>query len=123
MVMFMFNRITIEHNKVVREKTNEQKRSEYYKSYNKYRNETASEYVKFYKSRKWVNMRAFVMAQNNWICQHCLMNDYVVHADVVDHIVPTRVDWSKRLELTNLQSLCDSCHKVKTLEDKKKYGL
>ncbi|PFK07818.1 HNH endonuclease, partial [Bacillus cereus] len=39
---------------------------------------------------------------------------------VVDHIIPIRVDWSKRLEPMNLQTLCHACHNKNTKEDEKK---
>ncbi|WP_257209511.1 HNH endonuclease [Bacillus toyonensis] len=30
------------------------------------------------------------------------------------------MDWSKRLELTNVQTLCHTCHNKKTKEEKRK---
>ena len=49
----------------------------------------------------------------NPICMRCSE----APATLADHIVPIRVDPGRRLDVTNLQSLCDSCHKVKTDED------
>ncbi|MEC2504384.1 HNH endonuclease, partial [Bacillus cereus] len=46
--------------------------------------------------------------------------DIIKIGDVVDHIIPIRVDWSKRLEPSNLQTLCHACHNKKTKEDEKK---
>ncbi|PAE58568.1 HNH endonuclease, partial [Bacillus licheniformis] len=31
-------------------------------------------------------------------------------ADMVHHIVEVKQDWSKRLDLSNLESLCNACH-------------
>jgi 5-methylcytosine-specific restriction protein A len=45
-----------------------------------------------------------------------------VDADVVDHIIPIEVDWSKRLDKSNLQPLCHSCHAKKTADDVREYG-
>lgn len=42
-------------------------------------------------------------------------------AEMVDHVIPIRVDPSRRLDLTNLQSLDNKCHAVKSAEDKLKY--
>ncbi|MDK1740083.1 HNH endonuclease [Dellaglioa algida] len=43
------------------------------------------------------------------------MRDNVVRrADVVDHITPLKIDWSKRLDWNNWQGLCHSHHNVKT---------
>ncbi|WP_212967129.1 HNH endonuclease [Lederbergia ruris] len=53
---------------------------------------------------------------------HCLQDDKFTKADVVDHIIPIIVDWSRRLDDTNCQSLCHGCHNVKSAEDRKKYG-
>ena len=47
----------------------------------------------------------------------CLLKGIVKKADLVDHIVPIREDWSKRLDSTNLQSLCYRCHREKTRKD------
>jgi 5-methylcytosine-specific restriction protein A len=38
----------------------------------------------------------------------------------VDHIVERSDDDSKRLNWDNLQSLCHSCHNIKTAEEKRK---
>ena len=39
------------------------------------------------------------------LCVQCRSNDIIKIGDVVDHIIPIRMDWSKRLEPTNLQTL------------------
>ncbi|MDT2783617.1 HNH endonuclease [Enterococcus asini] len=44
-------------------------------------------------------------------------------ATLADHIIPVRVDWSLRLDKDNIQPLCESCHAVKTREEKQKYNL
>ena len=49
------------------------------------------------------------------ICCRCGCN-----AEMVDHIVPVRKDWSRRLDPGNLQALCCKCHKMKT--DRMDYG-
>lgn len=56
------------------------------------------------------------------LCLHCKDNRKIKVADMVDHIIPIKVDPSLKLKLENLQSLCNPCHNRKTAEDKKKYG-
>ncbi|WP_438800582.1 HNH endonuclease [Bacillus cereus] len=56
------------------------------------------------------------------LCLHCKNNRKITVADMVDHIIPIKVDPSLKLKLENLQSLCNPCHNRKTAEDKKKYG-
>ncbi|MFS1513428.1 HNH endonuclease [Chengkuizengella sp. SCS-71B] len=48
------------------------------------------------------------------LCQHCLKQKKITRSDMVDHITPIKEDWSLRLDLINLQSLCHSCHNKKT---------
>lgn len=76
----------------------------------------------FYHSKEWKRVRRVALIRDKHLCQHCLAKKRITPADVVDHVVPVRVDWNKRLSLNNLQSLCNSCHNKKTAEDKKKYG-
>ncbi|MFS1513957.1 HNH endonuclease [Chengkuizengella sp. SCS-71B] len=41
---------------------------------------------------------------------------------MVDHITPIKEDWSLRLDLCNLQSLCHCCHNKKTAEEVSRRG-
>jgi 5-methylcytosine-specific restriction protein A len=75
----------------------------------------------FYHSREWERLRQAALARDHYLCQHCLQHNRITRATIVDHIVPISVDWSKRLSLDNLQSLCHACHNRKTAEDKRKY--
>ncbi|GKT04455.1 HNH endonuclease [Furfurilactobacillus entadae] len=54
-----------------------------------------------------------VLTRDHGLCQSCLRRGVVREGRVVDHIVALRDDWSKRLELANLQTLCDECHDEK----------
>lgn len=90
-------------------------------SYDKARLRDNPTYVAFYKTGAWRNTRKVALMRDEWLCQHCLQSDVYKPAEMVDHIVPTLVDWEKRLELDNLQSLCNACHNRKTAEDISKY--
>ncbi|WP_031405286.1 HNH endonuclease [Geobacillus vulcani] len=76
----------------------------------------------FYHSKEWQRVRQVALVRDNYLCQHCLRNNRITSAEVVDHVIPIRVDWSLRLSLGNLQSLCNACHNKKTAEDKQRYG-
>lgn len=78
---------------------------------------------KFYKSKSWKKTREQVLIRDKGLCQSCLKNKRITMASIVDHIIPLKIAWEKRLDMNNLQSLCQSCHNQKTAEDKKKYGL
>lgn len=58
---------------------------------------------------------------DRYLCQMCLKVNRVTSATLVDHIIPIRVDPSRRLDLTNLQSLDAGCHAIKTAQDKIRY--
>lgn len=58
---------------------------------------------------RWERVRAMKIACNP-ICELCATKGLTVVADDVHHIVPIRVDSSKRLDMRNLQSLCRRCH-------------
>ncbi|MEC2595813.1 HNH endonuclease, partial [Bacillus cereus] len=65
-------------------------------------------------------MRELIYRRDHGLCVQCRSKDIIKIGDVVDHIIPIRVDWSKRLEPSNLQTLCHACHNKKTKEDEKK---
>jgi plasmid replication initiation protein len=67
--------------------------------------------VKFYASAAWRRLRVKVIEEEQGKCQMCgrsyKEDGVVIH---VDHIVPLSVDWSRRLDETNLQLLCEDCN-------------
>ncbi|WP_212925341.1 HNH endonuclease [Oceanobacillus sp. J11TS1] len=76
--------------------------------YNQYkRNSKANA---FYHSPEWRRVRELALIRDNHLCQRCLKEKKITKAQVVHHIVELLVDWSKRLDLDNLESLCHSCH-------------
>jgi len=78
------------------------------KYYNKHVRDKQS--TSFYKSREWKQTRQLVLLRDNYLCQSCLKQDRVVPAVMVHHIVELKQDWNKRLDLNNLESMCNSCH-------------
>ena len=79
------------------------------KAYNFHRNVEENDYVKFYHSTEWKHKRQEILERDYGLCQRCGMD-----AELVDHIIPSKDDWSDRLNNDNLQSLCRGCHKIKT---------
>lgn len=63
---------------------------------------------RFYNSKLWKDLSAYKLKKANYICEECGGIATDVH-----HIVPILEDWSKRLDYSNLQALCDRCHKQK----------
>ena len=76
------------------------------KYYNKHVRDKQS--TSFYKSREWKQTRQLVLMRDNHLCQSCLKQDRVVPAVMVHHIVELKQDWNKRLDLNNLESICNS---------------
>lgn len=75
----------------------------------------------FYNSKEWKELREFVLEKNGGLCLECSKRDILTKADVVDHIIPIEYDFTKRLDLSNLQPLCHTCHNRKTyIEQKQK---
>lgn len=73
------------------------------------------ENIAFYSSAAWRRLRVIVL-NSQPLCQRCSKNNVVSAANVVDHILPWQWGGSKT-DKGNLQSLCLSCHSVKTAED------
>jgi len=76
--------------------------------YNKERND--KEYVSFYKTKEWVQIRKIALARDRYQCVSCKRKGIIKQAEMVHHKIPVKKDWTKRLELTNLESLCEACH-------------
>ena len=67
---------------------------------------------------QWRKIRSVVLVRDNYLCQECLKQGLFVTATTVDHITPKAHGGSD--DLTNLQSLCNSCHKFKTARERLK---
>lgn len=58
-------------------------------------------------SREWMEMRVRVLLHHGRKCCLCGDGNAVIQ---VDHIVPASVDWSRRMDFSNLQVLCRPCN-------------
>lgn len=57
------------------------------------------------------------------LCRLCRNKGVVRPSVLVDHVVPVRVDPSRRLDRANLQALCSSCNAVKREQDSKRWPI
>lgn len=72
--------------------------------------------TEFYRSTAWRKLRAVKLEQKP-MCEECLKAGRLTPARMVDHIVPINKGGA-RLDLGNLQSLCNACHARKSAKDK-----
>lgn len=71
----------------------------------------------FYTSQEWRNIRYEVLKKYNGKCALCgrsAKDGVVLH---VDHIIPLSKNWNKRLDINNLQVLCEDCNLGKSNKD------
>lgn len=77
-----------------------------------YGNERTSATSRGYDSRWRTASKRYL--KSNPLCVHCIKENKMVKATVVDHIVPHRGDKALFWDESNWQSLCKRCHDVKT---------
>jgi len=68
----------------------------------------------FYHSPSWRILREIKLS-NDPLCEECKKKGILTPATEVHHIVDIYEDPSLRLEYSNLQGLCKSCHSQKTV--------
>lgn len=91
-----------------------------HKYYDKYQRDQRA--AAFYNSKAWELVREQALIRDHGLCQDCLDIKQITPAVPVDHIIPVKIAWHLRLTLSNLRSLCDRHHAIKTAEDKRRYG-
>lgn len=84
------------------------------KQYNKHvrYNMDNEKYSKFYQSTAWQRVRRLKLQQQP-MCEVCLQQGLYTMADMVHHKTELRtpiIGWEKRLDMSNLQSICYECH-------------
>lgn len=72
----------------------------------------------FYGSTAWKKLRQYKKTKNP-LCEVCLANDELNPTELIHHIIEVKDDWDLRLVLSNLQSVCMSCHNK--IHGKKQY--
>ena len=72
----------------------------------------------FYNTIAWIRLSKITLDDNPQ-CESCKRMGKVVMADHVDHILSIGVAPDRRLDPSNLQSLCRACHRGKTHKEYK----
>ncbi|WP_313469491.1 HNH endonuclease [Lysinibacillus sp.] len=86
------------------------------------RMEKDEQYRRFYASKAWRNL-SFQHRLKHPLCEDCLKLGIAVKADVADHVIEIKDDWSKRLDESNIISRCHHHHAIKTKQEQKKRSL
>ena len=73
-------------------------------------------YDVFYHSSEWQAVRRQVLDRDHYLCQVCKRAGRITPATTVHHIIPLRVDYGKRLDLPNLETICRACHNAEHKE-------
>lgn len=96
-------------------------RKKTYADYDTYENrkEVGGKYFKFYHSKQWENA-ARIYKLKNPLCEECYRKGIIKKANVTDHIVELKDDWSKRLDEKNYKNLCHMHHNLKTRQEKQR---
>ena len=85
--------------------------------YNRYeRSKPASS---FYNSKEWKRKRQDYLIEHPF-CVECMKYGRLTKATLVDHIIPIRMG-GERLDDSNLQALCWSCHSSKSIREGSSY--
>jgi len=84
---------------------------EYFKAYDAQRGSSTKRGY----DRNWRKARDLYMRRNP-LCEFHLQQGQNVAGTLVDHITPLS-QGGARLDFNNLQTLCDSCHRIKTLAE------
>ncbi|QUG41255.1 HNH endonuclease [Psychrobacillus sp. INOP01] len=92
--------------------------SNQHKYYDKHQRDKQSN--SFYHATAWKKARSIVKIRDNGLCKECMNDKRITVGSIVDHMIPTKEDWDKRLDLDNLQLLCHACHNKKTGKERAK---
>jgi 5-methylcytosine-specific restriction protein A len=71
----------------------------------------------FYQSTVWRKLRNWHIKLNP-LCEMCKLKNYYTFGEVVDHINPISKGGAM-LDPENLQTLCKTCHGIKTAKENK----
>ncbi|WP_411860755.1 HNH endonuclease [Mammaliicoccus sciuri] len=65
----------------------------------------------FYHSSEWRKRRKQVLLRDKYMCQMCLQHGVITNRNlIVHHKIELKQDWSKRLAMDNLETVCRECH-------------
>ena len=64
----------------------------------------------FYHSKEWKKLRREALERDGYLCIECKKRGIITPAATVHHIKPLRLDQSRALQLSNLETVCGPCH-------------
>lgn len=64
----------------------------------------------FYRSAAWLRMRKLILERDHGLCQECLRHGRYTPAVAVHHKQELLTHWDLRLDMDNLESICEECH-------------
>lgn len=76
-----------------------------------------SKYQQFYHSTAW-RKASKLWLESHPVCVECLKQGVIKQGRIVDHVIPLRKAWDKRLDTGNLQTLCIMHHNRKSAKEK-----
>ena len=74
----------------------------------------------FYHTQAWLKLRLIKLADVPY-CESCHARGELTPASHVHHVVEIKDDWSRRLDMDNLRSLCHSCHSQAHMRRRESY--
>lgn len=84
-----------------------------------------NEFLPFYSSTAWKNLRDNVRKRDHYLCQDCLKKGIQTPAEEVHHITPITAENVNDPEITlnekNLISLCRECHRKRHEKRHRRY--
>lgn len=72
-------------------------------------NEQRPKRHEFYHTKAWKQLRKRKVAMTPY-CERCKEQGIYRSVEIVHHRIEIEEDWSKRLDIDNLESVCRSCH-------------
>lgn len=95
----------------------------HYNSVVRNRNENKRNQYRFYQTKQWKHVRAFVLERDHYLCQYCqVLGNNTPNSKIVDHITPLEIDSDDRANPENLTTTCKACHNKKTKLEQEIYG-
>ena len=98
-----------------------QKAKERAKAQESTRNSKSPEHKAIYNNSRWAKA-SLTFRDRNPLCASCFERGITTPAACVDHIIPHEGDWKLFWDSSNWQSLCWSCHSIKTARERGGWG-
>lgn len=94
-------------------------KNESIKQYETFRYERDKQFIQFYNSKMWKDTRKSIMLRDNGLCQYCLAEGIIRNAEVIDHFIPIKDDFDKKLDADNLVASCIRHNTLKEQDERK----